>query len=331
MSQNKLFEAAAEILAGTKGKNADPMPSAGAEVVDLGGPTPQNSKPDDDSNKIDATKAAKSATAPTTKPSAASPDTQNSMKKEEAEVTTSVFAEDVDALFADDSTISEEFKSKVSTIFEARVNDRISQIAEETEARYASMLEEAVEAVKVDLTEKVNDYLSYVVEQWIADNEIAIETGLRSELTEDFISGLRNLFAEHYIDVPAEKVDLVEELATKVEELESQLNEEIERGIETKKSLVESRKQEITREVSEGLTATQVEKIKSLAESVEFSTEEEYKGKLETIRENYFPSGVKKADAEQLHEEVSIAEDKKQVINDPYIAAAMAAITKSVK
>lgn len=331
MSQNKLFEAAAEILAGTKGKNADPMPSAGAEVVDLGGPTPQNSKPDDDSNKIDATKAAKSATAPTTKPSAASPDTQNSMKKEEAEVTTSVFAEDVNALFADDSTISEEFKSKVSTIFEARVNDRISQIAEETEARYADMLEEAVEAVKVDLTEKVNDYLSYVVEQWIADNEIAIETGLRSELTEDFISGLRNLFAEHYIDVPAEKVDLVEELATKVEELESQLNEEIERGIETKKSLVESRKQEITREVSEGLTATQVEKIKSLAESVEFSTEEEYKGKLETIRENYFPSGVKKADAEQLHEEVDIAEDKKQVINDPYIAAAMAAITKSVK
>jgi hypothetical protein len=230
-----------------------------------------------------------------------------------------------------DSTISEDFKSKVSTIFEARVNDRISQIAEETEARYAGMLEEAVEAVKVDLTEKVNDYLSYVVEQWIADNEIAIETGLRSELTEDFISGLRNLFAEHYIDVPAEKVDLVEELATKVEELESQLNEEIERGIETKKSLVESRKQEITREVSEGLTATQVEKIKSLAESVEFSTEEEYKGKLETIRENYFPSGVKKADAEQLHEEVDIAEDKKQVINDPYIAAAMAAITKSVK
>ena len=331
MSQNKLFEAAAEILAGTKGKNADPMPSMGAEVVDLGGPTPQNSKPDDDSNKIDATKAAKSATAPTTKPSAASPDTQNSMKKEEAEVETSVFAEDVDALFADDSTISEEFKSKVSTIFEARVQDRISQIAEETEARYAGMLEEAVEAVKVDLTEKVNDYLSYVVEQWIADNEIAIETGLRSELTEDFISGLRNLFAEHYIDVPAEKVDLVEELATKVEELESQLNEEIERGIETKKSLVESRKQEITREVSEGLTATQVEKIKSLAESVEFSTEEEYTTKLETIRENYFPSGVKKADEEQLHEEVNIAEDKKQVINDPYIAAAMAAITKSVK
>ena len=338
MSQNKLFEAAAEILAGTKGKNAEPMPSAGATVVDLGGPTPQNSKPDDDSNKIDATKAAKSATAPTTKASDASGKTVDSLKKEEAEVEGEVVAEekvdlsaDVNAIFADDTTISEEFKSKVTTIFEARVQDRIAQIAEETEARYAGMLEEAVEAVKVDLTEKVNDYLSYVVEQWIADNEIAIESGLRAELTEDFISGLRNLFAEHYIDVPAEKVDLVEELATKVEELESQLNEEIERGIETKKSLVESRKVEITREVSEGLTATQVEKIKSLAESVEFSTEEEYKTKLETIRENYFPSGVKKADEEQLHEQVDIAEEKKQVINDPYIAAAMAAITKSVK
>jgi hypothetical protein len=333
MATNKLMEAAADILAGSKSKSgADPMQKmSGQDYEDLGGPTPQNSKPDDDSNKIHASgkapdHSAKNKASISAKPSAASPDTQNSMKKEEV-----TFAEDVDALFADDSTISEEFKSKVSTIFEARVNDRISQIAEETEARYADMLEEAVEAVKIDLTEKVNDYLSYVVEQWIADNEIAIETGLRSELTEDFISGLRNLFAEHYIDVPAEKVDLVEELATKVEELESQLNEEIERGIETKKSLVESLKQEITREVSEGLTATQVEKIKSLAESVEFSTEEEYTTKLETIRENYFPSGVKKADEEQLHEEVNIAEDKKQVINDPYIAAAMAAITKSVK
>jgi hypothetical protein len=260
------------------------------------------------------------------------------MKKEEAEVQGEVVAEekldlssDVNAIFADDTTISEEFKSKVTTIFEARVQDRIAQIAEETEARYAGMLEEAVEAVKTDLTEKVNDYLSYVVEQWMADNEIAIESGLRAELTEDFIAGLRNLFAEHYIDVPAEKVDLVEELATKVEELEGKLNEEIERGIETKKALVESRKHEITREVTDGLTATQVEKIKSLAESVEFSTEEEYKEKLETIRENYFPSGVKKADEEQLHEKVDIAEEKKQVVNDPFIAAAMQAITKTVK
>ena len=325
MAKNQLLEAAAEILASSKSSaGSDPMPKVDAQVVDLGGPTPTNSKPDDDSNKIDTTKAAKSATAPTTKPSDASPDDQNNPVGG-----TKTMKEDIDAMFADDETISEEFKSKVSTIFEARVQDRISQIAEETEARYAGMLEEAVEAVKTDLTEKVNDYLSYVVEQWIADNEIAIESGLRSELTEDFIGGLRNLFAEHYIDVPAEKVDLVEELAAKVEDLEGKLNEEIERGIDLKKSLVESRKEEITRVASEGLTDTQVEKIKSLAESVEFSTEEEYQSKLETIRENYFPSGVKKAAQEDLHEQVEDGSEKVVASADPYIASVMQAISKT--
>jgi hypothetical protein len=326
MATNKLFEAAAEILSGSKGKNAMPMEKPeGAEIHDAGGPTPQNAKPDDDSHKI--TPSSKSATAPTTKPSDAS------SKMEETEVESELLdvSSDIDAMFAD-SAISEEFRSKVSTIFEARVQDRITQLEEETEARYASMLEEAVESVKEDLTEKVNDYLSYVVEQWIADNEIAIEKGLRAELTEDFIAGLKNLFVEHYIDVPSDKVDLVEELASKVEELEGQLNEEIERGIEIKKSLVESRKQEITHAVTEGLIATQVEKIKSLAEGVEFSTEDEYKNKLETIRENYFPSGnVKKADADQLHEQVEDGSEKQQASLDPYVNSVMQAISKSKK
>jgi hypothetical protein len=236
--------------------------------------------------------------------------------------------EDVDALFADDSTISEEFKSKVSTIFEARVEDRVTQIEEEIETKYAGMLEEAVESVKADLTEKVDDYLSYVVEQWMEENQIAIESGLRAELTEDFIGGLRNLFAEHYIDVPAEKVDLVDELAGKVEELESKLNEEIERGVSYAKALVESRKNEIAREIGEGLTATQAEKIKTLAESVEFSTEDEYKSKLETLRENYFPSGTKKATEAQLNEQFEETEEKK-VINDPFVAAVSQAISKT--
>ena len=346
MSNNKLMEAAADILASSKGKNGAPMEKMpGSDAVDLGGPTPQNYKPDDDSAKIDATKAAKSATAPTNKPSAAS------SKMEDEELNGEVIAEmhgdeaedkammkkmkmkekmkeDVDALFADDSTISEEFKSKVSTIFEARVEDRVTQIEEEIETRYAGMLEEAVESVKADLTEKVDDYLSYVVEQWMEENQIAIESGLRAELTEDFIGGLRNLFAEHYIDVPAEKVDLVDELAGKVEELESKLNEEIERAVDLKKSLVESRKVEMTREVCEGLTDTQVEKIKTLAESVEFSTEDEYKQKLETIRENYFPSNAKKATEAQLHEEFE-EEEVKKVINDPFVAAVSQAISKT--
>lgn len=340
MAKNKLFEAAAEILASGKGKNAMPAEKLEGEVVDMGGPTPQNSKPDDDSNKIDTTKGAKSATAPDTKASDASADDQvklgggkKTMSEEEiVEDDKLDLSEDINALFADDSTISEEFKSKVTTIFEARVHDRVAQIAEETEARYASMLEEAVESVKVDLTEKVNDYLGYVVEQWMADNELAIEKGIRAELTEDFISALRNVFVEHYIDVPAEKVDLVDEMATKIDELEAKLNEEVERGVEFKKQLVEARKVEITRTVCEGLTDTQVEKIKSLAESVDFSTEDEYQTKLETIRENYFPSGVKKADVAQLHEEVSADEaGDKKVSNtyvDPFVAAAVQSFSK---
>jgi hypothetical protein len=341
MSNNKLMEAAADILASSKGKNGMPMEKMpGSDAVDLGGPTPQNSKPDDDSAKIDATKAAKSATAPTTKPSAASSKMEDKEidgevisekshdMEEKKEMMKKKMKEDVDALFADDSTISEEFKSKVSTIFEARVEDRVTQIEEEIETRYAGMLEEAVESVKADLTEKVDDYLSYVVEQWMEENQIAIESGLRAELTEDFIGGLRNLFAEHYIDVPAEKVDLVDELAGKVEELESKLNEEIERGVSYAKALVESRKNEIAREIGEGLTATQAEKIKSLAEGVEFSTEDEYKSKLETLRENYFPSGTKKATEAQLNEQFEETEEKK-VINDPFVAAVSQAISKT--
>jgi len=348
MASNKLMEAAADILASSKAKApAAPAEKLQGETEDLGGPTPENGKPMDDSHKIHAAakapdNSAKNKASISTKPSAASPDTQLHMSKEDAEVSEEELLdekshmdkmkkkikEDVDAMFGDDSTISEDFKSKAATIFEARVMDRVAQIQEDLEGQYASMLEEAVEDIKADLTEKVDDYLSYVVEQWIEQNEIAIESGLRAELTEEFIAGLRNLFAEHYIDVPTEKVDLVDELATKVEELEGKLNEEIERGVELKKSLVESRKLEVTRAVCEGLTATQVEKIKSLAESVDFSTEEEYKEKLETIRENYFPSGVKKADVAQLHEQVEDADEKK-VITDPFVAAVSQAISKT--
>lgn len=334
MASNKLMEAAADILSGSKTK-APGMPTQklDGEVVDIGGPTPENYKQDDNSAKLDTTKAAKSATAPTTKPSAASADTQLKMNKEESETEEQVIAEenfktDIEALFADDATISEDFKSKATTIFEARVLDRIQQIQEQMETEYAGMLEEAVEEIKSDLTAKVDDYLNYVVEQWLEQNEIAIESGLRSELTEEFIAGLRNLFAEHYIDVPSEKVDLVDELASKVEELESKLDEEIERSVELKKSLVESRKEQITHAVCEGLINTQVEKIKSLAESVVFSTEEEYQEKLETIRENYFPSNVKKAAQEQLHEQMEESTDK-PVINDPFVAMVSQAISKT--
>ena len=349
MASNKLMEAAAEILSGSKAKApAMPPQKLEGEVVDVGGPTPQNYKPDDDSAKIDTTKASgdksgQNQSSIKTKPSAASSKTVDSLKKEEKESKAkdveddedgddedekNSMKEDINALFGDDSTISEEFKDKVSTIFEARVYDRVAQIQEEMETEYASMLEEAVEGIKEDLTTKVDDYLNYIVEQWLEENEIAIESGLRAELTEEFIAGLRNLFAEHYIDVPVEKVDLVDELADKVEQLESKLDEEIQRNVDYKKALTEAVKIEVTREVCSGLTDTQFEKIKALAESVEFSTEEEFKEKIETIRENYFPSGNKKVDAGQLNEQVEDSDDK-QVVADPYVASVMKAISKT--
>lgn len=319
---NQLLEAAAEILANSKKSAPSDSPKKPeGEIQDLGGDTPEKHA---DSNVKNATGT--KAVAPTTKPSAAS------SKMEEAEVDGEIVAEDmsadIDAIFGDEN-ISEEFKSKVSTIFEARVTDRINTIKEEIETEYSSMLEEAVESIRTDLTEKVNDYLDYIVEEWMKQNEVAIEKGLRTEMVEDFIGGLRNLFAEHYIDVPAEKVDLVDELATKVEGLEDKLNEEIQRGIEYKKQLTEAKKIDVVRTVCEGLTSTQVEKIKSLAESVEFSTEEEYQEKLETIRENYFPSGMKKANASQMHEQVEDGSEK-PAIKDARMAAYASAISKTL-
>lgn len=354
MASNKLMEAAAEILANSK-KSASAMPpqKLGGEVQDLGGPTPQNAKPDDDSHKIHASakapdNSAKNKSTISTKPSDASPDTQNKAgkaMKEEEELHDEVIVEDseeevvslkekmkedIDALFSDDETISEDFKSKAATIFEARVLDRVSQIEEEMEVKYAGMLEEAIDSIKADLTEKVDDYLNYVVEQWMEENQIAIQSGLRSEITEEFIVGLRNLFAEHYIDVPEDKVDLVDELAGKVEELEDKLDEEIKTNIEYRKAILESVKREAVYEVCKGLTETQVEKMKSLAESVDFSTEEELVEKLETIRENYFPSNIKKADETQLHEQVTDDTDQKKPASfDPIINAVVQSISKT--
>ncbi len=360
MSENKnqLMEAAAEVLAQSKAKApAEPMPKVDTSSVggmqDLGGPTPSNNKPDDDSNKINASGAApdnsaKNQASIKTKPSAAS------AKNEEAETEDEVIeekkgmpqglkdylakkkdkmkeevSEDVNSLFSEDENISEDFKKKASIVYEARVNDRVTQIVEEVEGQYATMFEEAVTEIKTELTEKVDDYLNYVVEQWMTDNQIAVESGLRAELTEEFISGLRNLFAEHYIDVPEEKVDLVDELATRVEALESQLDEEMERGMEFAKALVTARQNEITSEVCEGLTDTQEEKIKTLAEGVDFSTEEEFREKVKTIRENYFPSEVKQADEETLNEKVETDADKKVVSNDPFVNAVSKAISQT--
>ena len=200
--------------------------------------------------------------------------------------------EHVEALFAGED-LSEEFMEKAVTIFEAAVKAKMQSEIARLEEAYAATLEEEVETIKEELSDNVDDYLNYVVEQWVSDNEVAIEAGLRTELTEEFISGLRQLFAENYIDIPEDKISVVEELGNKVEELEAKLNEEIERNVELVSILSESKKTEIMYSMVEGLTATQAEKLKSLAENVDFVDAESYATKIQTLRENYFPSSVK--------------------------------------
>lgn len=212
-------------------------------------------------------------------------------ESEEEESSKATMKEHVDALLAGEQ-LSEEFRVKAETIFESAVNTRLQEELAVIEEAYAESLEQEVSSIMEQITEQVDDYLSYVVEQWIAENEIAIESGLRSELTEDFMTGLRNLFAEHYIDVPEEKVSVVESLANKVEALENNLNEEIERNVSLNKMLAESKKHEVLNNICEGLTSTQTEKLRALAENIDFTSTDEYARKIHTLRESYFPVNV---------------------------------------
>ncbi|CAB4170706.1 prohead core protein [uncultured Caudovirales phage] len=200
-------------------------------------------------------------------------------------------SEHIEALFAGEE-LSEEFKEKATAIFEAAVSQKIEEEIAALEEAYAETLEEHIEQIQEELSSNVDDYLNYVVEQWVSENEVAIEAGLRSELTEDFISGLRNLFAEHYIDIPEDKVSVVEEMGSKVSELEEKLNEEIERNVQLTKYLNESKHNEIVAELCEGLTSTQAAKLRSLSEGLEFTSVNEFAQKVNILRENYFADGV---------------------------------------
>ena len=227
-------------------------------------------------------------------------------------------ADDVAALMEGES-LSEEFKVKATTIFEAAVSARVDFIAEQVEADLIEEMQEVIEEIKEDLAAKVDDYLNYMVEEWMSENEIAIERGLKSEIVEDFMTGLKDLFIEHYIDIPTEKVDVVEELTLKIEELEESLNTQIVRGIELKKELNEQLKYEAIYTACEGLSQTQVEKMKALAEGVEFTSETEFTSKLETLKESYFKSDVKVADILALDDEVQLVEEEKKYVksSDP--------------
>jgi hypothetical protein len=197
--------------------------------------------------------------------------------------------EDVDALVAGED-LSEEFKDKAATIFEAAVKSKIRSEVVRMEEGYAVALEEATETIKEELSEKVDDYLGYVVEEWMKENELAIERGLKGEIAEDFISGLKQLFEDHYIDVPDEKYDVLEAQSEKIAELEEKLNGMIEENVEKKKVVESLTREQITSEVSYDLAATEVEKFKSLTEDVDFVTEDSFRAKLDTLKESYFPT-----------------------------------------
>jgi hypothetical protein len=238
--------------------------------------------------------------------------------------------EDIDALLSGEN-LSEEFVTKATTIFEAAVIARAEEVIAEAEQELVEEFEIAVEQIKEELASKVDDYLNYMVEEWMQENQLAVESGLRSEVTEDFINGLRDLFVEHYIDIPEDKVDVVEGLSAKVEELEDALNEQIHRGIQLSKELNEQKKIEAIYTACEGLSQTQVEKLKSLAENVEFTTEEEFVEKLEVIRESYFTSSVKSANNSALDDEVEIEEEKvKYKSSDNLMEAYSQAISKTL-
>ena len=221
-------------------------------------------------------------------------------------------AEDIDALMSGEN-LSEEFVSKATTIFESAVISRAEEVIAEVEEQLMEEFEVAIESIKEDLAAKVDDYLNYMVEEWMKDNEIAIQSGLKAEITEEFLTGLRDLFIEHNIDIPEDKVDIVEELAAQLEATEAVLNEEIARGVQLSKDLNEQKKIEAIYTACEGLTQTQVEKMKSLAESVDFTTEEEFTTKLETLKESYFRADVKVATTDALDDEVLLEEEKKSI------------------
>ena len=212
--------------------------------------------------------------------------------------------DDVNALLGGQE-LSEEFREKAKTIFEAALKSKVTELREAMEAHYEAKLVEEVEGMKDELIERVDSYLEYVADEWLQENALEVERGLKSEMTESFLAGMRGLFEEHYVSIPEDKYDVVENMVDKLDEMESKLNEQIEKNITITKSLAEATGGNILSDVSEGLSTTQKEKLASLAEGVEFESEESYKEKLETLKESYFKAAPKRSDSEVLNEEAA--------------------------
>ena len=234
--------------------------------------------------------------------------------------------EHVDALVAGDDSLSEEFKQKAATVFEAAIKSKVKEIAEDIQADYDKKLTEETSKSKDELVEKVDSYLAYVVEEWMKENELALERGIKGEIAEDFISGLKKLFEDHYIDVPDEKYNVLEDQSSKIEELNKKLNESIEKNVELSKENGEHKRQNIIDEASKELADTQKEKFNKLAEEVEYSNEEDFKTKVATIKESYFGKKESTSEIDDVAAE-SNAEQPQDLTNA--MAAYSAAISKT--
>jgi len=226
--------------------------------------------------------------------------------------------DDVEALVQGEDGLTEEFKEKASTIFQAAVQakvlEEVNKKADEIETQLKEDQDKSSEGFKKEMTEKVDGYLTYVVEEWMKENELAIEKGIRSELVEDFMSGLKTLFAEHYIDIPEEKVDMVDDLFTKVEDLETSLDEEINRGVELQKELAQFKKDDAISEVTKDLADTETEKISKLAEGIEYENQEQYIEKLNVLKESYFPkSDAVTSEITETDETIEVPDEKPEV------------------
>ena len=313
MSAKELQEMENPVTRGAKaGEGMPKLADAGAGlggVEDLGGPTPENYRPDDDSAKFAEPKIKtvrdvvnRGAKAAEPMQSLSAGDTAEAEEGQEVvaedettqeEETPSIdIEEDLAALFGGEE-LSEEFQTKARTIFEAAVTSKVTEVQEAMAAEYEAALTEHLESAKSDIIERVDAYLEYVSDEWVNENKIEVEHGLKTEMTESFLQGMKGLFEDHYVHIPDEKYDVLETMVSKLDEMEGRLNEQIASNISLNKRLGETTADGIFREVTEGLAVTQREKLYALSEGVEFEGEESYREKLETLKESYFPSEQK--------------------------------------
>ena len=357
----------------TKGAaKGDPAP-AGVPVEDLGGPTPENYRPDDNSAQLkDPAATLKQVqdvvNSKATKAEEATPEgdvvseeevTTDEVVAEEEASTEEVVAEeetteeevvseeetteeetiaeinveeDLKALIEGEE-LSEEFQDKARVIFETAIKTKVEEIKEELQESYATALVEELETIKGGLIERVDSYLEYVSDEWIQENALQVEAGLKTEMTESFLEGMKGLFEEHYVTIPEEKYDVLNSMVDKLDEMEGKLNEQIERNVALNRRLAESTADVIFADVTEGLADTQKEKLATLAENVEFESESDYREKLGTLKESYFPTkstSTPKSTSENLSEEVSTDEVASQEVN-PQMQAYLGMLSRAAK